>query len=170
MPAFARRLGPTALIVGLLVAASGCTQGESAPTEPTGAEHDGIGTVTSIVDGDTLRLEVDGSDLRVRLIGIDTPEVYPEVECFGPEASAALAELAPVGSTLAFSYDVDPRDRYDRELLYLFTLDGLFINAALVEQGFATAVLFEPNDRHWIELRALERQARDAGLGLWGAC
>lgn len=170
MPPIARRLSSAALIIGLIAGVSGCLQGGTFGPSPAASEHDGVGTVSSIIDGDTLRLEVDGNELRVRLIGIDTPEVYPDIECFGPEASAALAELAPVGSPLTFSYDVDPRDRFDRELMYLFTLDGVFINGALVEQGFATAVLFEPNDRHWNELRALEQQARDAGLGLWSAC
>lgn len=156
--------------MSLIAGVGGCQHSSTSLPSTTGSENAGVGTVASIVDGDTLRLTVDGNDVRVRLIGIDTPEVYPDIECFGPEASAALAELAPVGSHVTFTYDVDPRDRFDRELMYLFTLDGVFINAALVEQGFATAVLFEPNDRHWNELRALERHARDAGLGLWSAC
>ena len=170
MPVNAHRLSSAAVIIGLIMGVGGCQQGSASGPPPAASDNDGVGTVTSIIDGDTLRLDVDGNEVRVRLIGIDTPEVYPEVECFGPEASAALAELAPVGSQLTFAYDVDPRDRFDRELMYLFTLDDVFINAALVEQGFATAVLFEPNDRHWNELRALEQQARDAGLGLWSAC
>lgn len=151
----------------------GCLQNEAdADTDtPPGLLHtDGTGTVVSITDGDTLRLEVDGRELRVRLIGIDTPEVYPEVECFGPEATDALATLAPVGSSLLYAYDRDPRDRYDRELMYLFTTEGTSINLELVAQGFAHAVLFEPNDRYWAELQAAERAAQNARLGLWGSC
>ncbi len=166
-----RRLSAAVLIIGLVSGVDGCLQGETEGTAPPAlAQTDGTGTVVSVTDGDTLRLEVDGRELRVRLIGIDTPEVYPEVECFGPEAEAALADFAPPGSTLGFTYDRDPRDRFDRELLYLFTADGTSINLELVAQGFARAVLFEPNDRYWDELRAAERAAQDARLGLWGSC
>lgn len=158
-----------AVIVGLVGAINSCTGGESTPLQPTEG-YDGTGTVVSITDGDTLRLEVDGRELRVRLLGIDTPEVYPEVECFGPEAEAALAALAPPGAELRYTYDRDPRDRFDRELMYLYTAQGTFINYELVAEGYAEAVLFEPNDRFWNDLRDAERAARDARLGLWGSC
>lgn len=158
-----------AAVVGLLGAINSCTGGESTPLQPTEG-YDGVGTVTSVTDGDTLRLEVDGRELRVRLLGIDTPEVYPEIECFGPEAEAALAALAPPGAELSFAYDRDPRDRFDRDLMYLFTADGTLINLELVAQGYARAVLFEPNDRYWSDLRDAEREAQDARLGLWGSC
>lgn len=166
-----RRLVATALIVGLLSSIDGCLQGEPDDAVPPAlAQTDGTGTVVSITDGDTLRLEVDGAELRVRLLGIDTPEINPEVECFGPEAEAALTALAPPGSTLGFMYDRERRDQYDRELLYLFAADGTSINRELVTQGFARAVLFEPNDRYWNELQRAERAAQDARLGLWGSC
>lgn len=166
-----RRLSAAVLVIGLVSGVDGCLQGDAESTvAPALAQTDGTGTVVSVTDGDTLRLTVDGRELRVRLIGIDTPEVYPEVECFGPEAEAALTALAPPGSTIGFTYDRDPRDRFDRELLYLFAADGTSINLELVEQGYARAVLFEPNDRYWNELRAAERAAQDAGLGLWGNC
>ena len=81
-----------------------------------------------------------------------------------------MAELAPVGSELRVEYDRDPRDPFDRELLYLYTPDGMFVNLELVARGAGEAVLFEPNDRYWNELRAAEAAARDARLGLWGQC
>ena len=172
----AAALRPLAVValVGLIGSIDGCLD-TSAPASPqppgTAAEAaEGIGTVVSITDGDTLRLEVDGAELRVRLVGVDTPEVYPEVECFGPEAEAALAKLAAPGTTLSYAYDRDPRDQYDRELMYIFAPDGSLINYERVAQGFARAVLFEPNDRYWDDLRAAERAAQDAGLGLWGQC
>lgn len=161
-------LSASLTVAGLLLGLSSCGGaappiGEDAPTASTG-------TVLSITDGDTLRLDLDGEELAVRLIGIDTPEVYPEVECFGPEAEALLADLAPVGTLLRVEYDLDPRDPYDRELLYLYTADGTFVNLELVARGAAEAVLFEPNDRYWDELRAAERAAQNARLGLWAQC
>ncbi len=159
------------MLVGLIGSVDGCLQsGEVSTPVESMVETDGSGIVTSITDGDTLRLEVDGAELRVRLTGIDTPEVHPELECFGAEAEQALARLAPVGSRLSFTYDRDPRDRYDRELLYLFTADGTFINLDLVAQGYAEAMLVEPNDRYVDDLRVAEGDAREAGRGLWGEC
>jgi len=162
-------------LVGLIGSVDGCldtgtTGADTGATGPTGVALDGSGRVTAITDGDTLRLDVDGQELRVRLIGVDTPEIYPEVECFGPEAEQALTDFAPPGSTLGYAYDRDERDQYDRELLYLYTSDGTLINYELVAQGYGTAVLFEPNDRYWDDLRAAERDAQSAGLGLWGQC
>lgn len=148
----------------------GGSERDEETTTPGGSGATGTGTVVAITDGDTLRLDVDGVELRVRLIGIDTPEVRDPLECFGPEATAALEALAPVGGALSFAYDRDPRDPYDRELMYLYALDGTFINLELVADGYAEAVLFEPNDRFWPELQAAERAARKSGLGFWGAC
>jgi len=144
---------------------SGSGSGSVSLGEPTGT-----GTIASITDGDTVRLRIGGDELRVRLIGLDTPEVRDPLECFGPEASAALEALAPVGSEVGYAYDRDPQDRYERELMYLYAADGTLINLELVAQGYAEAIRVEPNDRYWPELQAAERAARDAGRGLWGSC
>ncbi|MER3389314.1 MAG: thermonuclease family protein [Microcella sp.] len=160
--------GSALAIAGLVLSLTSC--GTDAPSGVGGASASSTGTVVSITDGDTLRLDLNGEELAVRLTGIDTPEVYPEVECFGPEAEALLAELAPVGARLRVEYDRDPRDPFGRELLYLYTQDGTFVNLELVARGAAEAVLFEPNDRYWDELRAAERAAQDARLGLWAQC
>lgn len=169
--------GGLALLAGLqgCTALAGGDSGGGAGAAPGGTEGSGIteggtGTVVSITDGDTLRLDVDGEELRVRLIGVDTPEVRDPVECYGDEATAALAALAPVGSTVGYAYDLDPQDPYGRELMYLRSADGQVINLALVEQGAGRAVLFEPNDQIWPALQQAEADARAAGLGLWGAC
>ena len=83
-----------------------------------------------------------------RLLGIDTPEtVHPErpVECFGPEASARTAALVPPGTAVRLERDVEARDRYDRVLVYVFrAADGLFVNRALVEEGYARTLWIPP--------------------------
>ena len=128
-------------------------------------------TVIDITDGDTLRLrDAGGGTENVRLVGIDTPEVYPQYECFGDEAEAELLRLAPVGSTLLVDPDIDPFDDYDRLLLYLWNGDGTFINLALVEGGFAEAIRVAPNDLHFDELLAAEDAATRGALGMWGSC
>jgi len=129
--------------------------------------------VVDITDGDTLRLRTDetggpvetGVTLNVRLIGIDTPEVYPEYECYGDEAEAELMRLA--GDTVYVTDDEDIDDDYGRTLLYLWAEDGTFINLALVEGGFAEAIRVAPNDAFYDDLRAAEERAADADLGMW---
>lgn len=123
--------------------------------------------VTRIVDGDTLY--VADLDERVRLIGIDTPEVDPSPECYGPESSAHLAELAPVGSDVVVVFDVERQDQYGRNLAYVYVGDDL-VNEEMVADGYARVYTFPPNTAHVETLEAAERAARDSGLGMWGAC
>jgi micrococcal nuclease len=125
--------------------------------------------VVSIHDGDTLNLrDSTGATETVRIIGVDTPEVYPEYECFGDEATDELNRLAPVGSTLKVTTDEDPFDDYDRLLLYLWNDQGVFVNLALVENGFAEAIRVAPNDAYYDQLLAAENTAAHDGLGMWG--
>lgn len=128
-------------------------------------------TVVDITDGDTLRLR-DGSGAieNVRLVGIDTPEVYPVYECFGDEAEAELLRLAPIDSTVLVAADLDAFDDYDRLLLYLWNDDDTFINLALVEGGFAEAIRVAPNDLHFDDLLAAEEAAAGESRGMWGRC
>lgn len=98
--------------------------------------------VDRVVDGDTLVLDNLG---RVRLIGMNTPEVVAPAQrqgappqCYGPEASAATKALLPQGSLVRLETDQAPRDKYGRALAYVFREpDDTFINGRLVEQGFA---------------------------------
>ena len=131
-------------------------------------------TVLSVTDGDTVVLDIDGIEEPVRLIGIDTPEKsggLRPAECYGDEASQHVRELLPVGTEVYLERDVEARDRYDRLLGYLYRAnDSLFINASLVEDGYAAAYRFEPNIHHSELFEAAQRSARSRELGLWGAC
>ena len=143
------------------------------PPAPSGLP-DGVPMVVDrIVDGDTLYLT--GLAERARLIGIDTPEtVAPNspVECLGPEATAHLTELVPPGTDVVVTFDVELVDRFDRPLVYLYRVeDGLFVNEAMLADGFALLATFPPNVAHVETFRAAEREAREAGVGLWStAC
>ena len=134
----------------------------------------GLAEVVRVVDGDTIVVRIGGADERVRLIGIDTPEsVDPRspVDCFGPEASRATAELLPPGTPVRLVRDVEARDRFDRLLAYVYKVDdGSFVNLTLAATGYADVATFPPNVAHTDELVAAVAEARDAGLGLWGAC
>lgn len=157
------------LAAALLVGLGGCALLTDFPEQTEGIDGRPTGVVASITDGDTLRLVVDGEELRVRLTGVDTPELRGS-ECFADEATDALARLAPVGSRIAFEYDEEERDRYDRELMYLFTSEGTFINLALVEGGYGRELHYSPNFRYRDQIESAEAAAQAAGAGLWGAC
>lgn len=146
-------------------------------TGPIGAPDDVLdanAVVTRVVDGDTIVVDADGVEERVRFIGINTPEsVKPgtPVMCFGKEASHHLGELLPEGTPVRLVRDVEARDRYDRLLAYVYrSSDGMFVNLAMVTDGFADQYTFPPNVAHVDEFRAAAQQARDAGTGLWSAC
>ncbi|MFN5604060.1 MAG: thermonuclease family protein, partial [Actinomycetes bacterium] len=83
---------------------------------------DANAVVERVVDGDTIDVTIDGRGDTVRLIGIDTPETKkPDtpVECYGPEASARLAELLPPGTPVRLERDIDSRDKFGRLLAYV---------------------------------------------------
>lgn len=136
--------------------------------------------VTYVFDGDTIEAEpadaaardLAGADepVRIRLIGIDTPEGTPEPECGAAAARDRLIELLPEGSRVVAASDRELRDRYDRLLLYLWDDDDAFVNATLVAEGHAAALRVEPNTVHAAEFERLDAEAREAGVGQWGTC
>ena len=126
--------------------------------------------VVRVVDGDTIQVCcIAGKREKVRYIGINTPETkHPRkgVEYFGKEASDANSKLV-AGKTVRLEFDVQQRDRYGRLLAYVFLKDGTFVNAWLVEHGFAQVATFPPNVKHEGLFRKLQREAREKGRGLW---
>jgi len=130
--------------------------------------------VVRVVDGDTIRARVAGRVERVRLIGIDTPEVVKPntpVQCFGREASARTKALLPAGSSVHLVTDVETRDRYRRLLAYVYRdVDGTFVNLLLVEEGYAVPYTYPPNVAHAEDFVAAGGRAREARRGLWSSC
>ncbi|MEX1079771.1 MAG: thermonuclease family protein [Homoserinimonas sp.] len=128
-------------------------------------------TVAHVHDGDTLFLTTStGTELKVRLIGVDTPELQPAAECYALEARDHLRQLAPDGSTVRVVADAESQDQYGRSLFYLWTEAGEFVNLRLVADGFGTALNVEPNSAFWGELVDAERSAQESGAGLWSGC
>jgi len=155
----------------LVAGTGGCGAQETGPNQQLD------GTAVRVVDGDTIIVNLDGREERVRYIGIDTPEsVKPNapIDCFGPEASHANEQLLPSGSSVRLVVGAEPRDRYGRLLAYVYREDGggkeLFVNADLVRRGYADTLVFPPNTRHASEFAQLRNRARRAGLGLWLYC
>ncbi len=128
-------------------------------------------SVVRVIDGDTI--EVTGG-IRVRLIGVDTPETVEPgtpVQCFGPEATRYANEIVPPGTRVRLIYDVTRTDGFGRTLAYVYKLeDGLFVNRALARNGFALQLTVPPNVAHAEEFRVAVAEARDANLGLWRNC
>jgi micrococcal nuclease len=117
--------------------------------------------VERVGDGDTFSCR-DGR--RVRLLGIDTPELGQGEP--GRQAHAALRRLLPPGTAVRLERDVAPRDRFGRELAYVWTGSRL-INERLVREGWAMLYTLPPNVKYAGRLERAQKEARAARAGLW---
>jgi micrococcal nuclease len=130
--------------------------------------------VARVVDGDTIHVGTSQGDLKVRLIGIDTPEtVDPNrpVGCFGPEASAEAKRLLEGGSVYL---ELDPTqgdvDKYGRTLAFVWMDPQTMFNLVMVQEGFAIEYTYDDPYAYQAEFRAAQQQAQAAGLGMWASC
>ena len=138
-------------------------QATSSPANVTTAR------VVAVVDGDTIKVSLGGEVYRVRYIGIDTPETNsPDrgVEWMGPEAAAYNEQLVG-GKVVVLEKDVSETDRYGRLLRYVW-VDDVMVNAELVRQGYAVVGTWPPDVKYHDVLLQAQREAREAGRGLWG--
>lgn len=120
------------------------------------------GRVIEVIDGDTIVVLLNGSKERVRLIGINTPEVgRPYFE----EATQKTAELI-LGKTVRLEKDISERDKYGRLLRYVY-VGNIFINAELIRQGYAYAYTYPPDVKYSDYFLKLQREAIEKGVGLW---
>jgi micrococcal nuclease len=138
---------------------------------PQGAgqiDHDATVKVTRVVDGDTIDISssVEGRS-RVRLIGMDTPEVYFGTQPYGPEASA-FAKRELDGEEVGLELDVQKIDPYGRLLAYVYLPNGEMFNETLLKEGYAQVATFPPNVKYKDRFLKAQREAREANRGLWG--
>jgi endonuclease YncB( thermonuclease family) len=138
-------------------------------TRPADAE--GPYRITDVVDGDTDRISVNGRSVKLRLIGIDTPETkHPSkpVQCFGEQASARAEQLL-TGKTVWIEYDASQsrRDVYGRDLVYVWMDSHTMFNEVMVAEGYAHEYTYDQPYRYQQQFRAAESKAHTAGLGLW---
>ena len=129
-------------------------------------------TVIRDVDGDTVIARFDDGHVeKVRLLGVDTPEVVDPrkpVQCFGHVASA-FTKSRLVGRRVMLELDAEPRDKYGRLLAYVI-VDGYRFDDELLARGYARFLVIPPNGSHARAMLQAELTARAAGRGLWGAC
>jgi micrococcal nuclease len=128
------------------------------------------GTVTRVVDGDTLKVSFGGEEETIRLIGVDTPEsVDPRrpVECYGKEASDFVKKQVE-GKKVQLVTDStqSDRDRYDRLLRYVYVGD-VMLNREIISQGYGFEYTVGSKHLFADEFEEIEQEARDAKRGLW---
>ncbi len=130
--------------------------------------------VVHVADGDTIDVQEGAQKVRVRLIGIDTPEIVdPQkpVQCFGAEASVEMKRIA-TGQSVRLETDPsqDLHDKYGRLLAYVFLPDGTDVNLHMVAAGFAREYTYDKPYEYQAQFRAAQAGAKAQGLGLWSAC
>ena len=152
-------------VSGALVAASPTVNAEPVPT---------TALVLRVVDGDTIDIRDDNRGrLRVRLLGIDTPETKkPQftVGCWGPEATE-FANTTMLGQRVAMVTDPtqDRTDRYGRTLAYLVRADGWDYSVEAARAGVAQSYVYDGNPViRYDAIEAAHAEARSALRGLWG--
>jgi endonuclease YncB( thermonuclease family) len=125
--------------------------------------------IVRIVDGDTLIIDYNGVEERVRLIGVDTPEsVHPDATKnseFGKIASDFSKKYLD-GKEVSLELDVQERDKYGRILAYVY-VGGQMYNKILLQEGMAKVATYPPNVRYVDDFKALEKTAREGNKGLW---
>lgn len=128
--------------------------------------------VVKVVDGDTIDVQINGSVFRVRLIGIDTPEVVDPrkpVACFGKEASDKAKEILN-GTSVYLENDPtqSDKDKYQRLLRYVFLENETNFNQFMIEEGFAHEYTYDFPYKYQQEFKNAEKDARENKKGLWG--
>ena len=121
-----------------------------------------------VIDGDTI--DVDG--VRVRYIGVNTPELARggrASDCFATKAYEFNRTLVEKGG-IRLEKDVSETDKYSRLLRYVYLPDNRMVNEILVEEGYARVATYPPDVANANRFKDLEKEARQAKRGLWGEC
>jgi len=133
---------------------------------------DDLFSITSVVDGDTFKADINGAVKTIRVIGIDTPEtVDPRkpVECFGVEASnKAKAVLSGQKVRLEYDPTQGELDKYARTLRHVFLQDGTNFGLLMIKEGYAHEYTYAVPYKYQFEFKVAQKQATEAKAGLWG--
>lgn len=161
------------LIIGVLLVLGSFIYSKYQPAQQAPATVAGFYNVSKFDDGDTIVVDMNGVDEKVRFIGVDTPETHDPrkpVQCFGKAAANFTKNL--IGNNQV-RLEADPtntnRDRYNRLLRYVYLPDGTLVNLEIIKQGYGFAYLSFPVQKA-DEFRAAQKNARENEKGLWSAC
>ena len=157
------------VIAALAIALGVAAPAQAYPTMPPGVQ--GPFTVTKVVDGDTIWIDNNGQRLKIRMVGVDTPEsVDPRqpVQCFALEASAqAKTILAGQSVYLETDPSQDTIDKYGRTLAYVWTASERLFNLDMIADGYAFEYTYDLPYRYQQDFKAAENDARTQSRGLW---
>ena len=142
-------------VLGLALLLSAC--GNAGTSSNNSGEN---ALVITVIDGDTIDVMIDGEVLRVRYVGVNTPE--RDEACYDEAVEANRAMVS--GQSVRLVKDVSETDRYDRLLRYVY-VGSVFVNQELVAQGFAEVVLYEPDERYFDDFLRFESNAARNGYG-----
>lgn len=139
--------------------------------------------IVRVVDGDTLKIDMNGHEEAVRLIGIDTPESkinkkakkdaiktnhdIETITAMGREAARYVRTLVRKGDMVGIEYDVQKRDKYNRLLVYAYLSDGKMLNEEIIKAGYANVMTYPPNVKYQERFVKAFREARDTKRGLY---
>jgi micrococcal nuclease len=152
------RLKMSLLMIPVLLLLAAC---DELPSDGGGGNVDGESArVVRVIDGDTIDVNIGGTEYRVRYVGVNTPERDEVCYRDAVDANRALVE----GRTVTLVIDTTDTDRFDRLLRYVYVGDML-VNEELIRTGYAEAVLYAPDDQFYDDFLALERQAERNRLG-----
>lgn len=142
---------------------------EAIPEPVAEKPEDASCKVVRVVDGDTIVVDLNGTQEKVRLIGIDTPEsVHPDASRnveYGSVASA-FTKSQLEGQSVTLEMDVQERDQYGRILAYVY-IGGKMFNKTLLEEGHAQVATYPPNVKYVDDFLAIQKQAQAEKVGLW---
>jgi endonuclease YncB( thermonuclease family) len=128
------------------------------------------GRVTTVVDGDTIDVrKPGGGSERIRILGIDTPEVYGGVECGGRAASSLMKRLARGKVSVKTDPKRPKRDRYGRLLAYV-SRNGTDLGRRMISRGRAKVYVVGSRFSRFASYRKAQRIARSDSRGTWGTC
>ncbi len=126
--------------------------------------------VTSVTDGDTFKINYNGKEQKVRLIGVDTPEsVHPDSSKnteYGKQASNYTKSLLE-NKTVKLEFDVSQTDKYGRLLAYVYLENGEMLNEKLLKEGYAQVATYVPNVKYVEKFEQLQKEARENKVGFW---
>jgi endonuclease YncB( thermonuclease family) len=133
----------------------------------------GLYRVTTFTDGDTITVDMNGVEEKVRFIGVDTPETHDprkSVQCYG-QAAAAFTKNYIGANRVRLTADPENsnRDRYGRLLRYVYLPSGELVNAEIIKQGYGFAYVYFPFSK-MEEFKSYQKTAEQQQLGLWGDC
>lgn len=144
----------------------------------------GADTVVQIVDGDTLTIQHNGRNEKIRLIGIDAPESsinnktkkdaargngdIDTITKMGKEATRFVKKIMKPGDPVTIEFDKQTRDKYGRLLGYVYLSNGKMLNEEIVKAGYANLLTYPPNVRYQDRFLKAYREARENSRGLWG--